>query len=195
MSRMTTMAVAAGLLIVAAAAQRPEGVEPTLKVGDKAPRLEIAAWIKGEPINLEDGKGKKVYVVEFWATWCPPCRQTIPHLTKLQEKFKDRGVSIIGISTEQTEKVRTFVEEMGDKMEYTVAVDDAKKTAYAYAKAANAPGIPYAFVIDKEGKVAWHGHPIVPEFEQTLERLAPKKPEPRTRQPRAESGASSSREG
>src|SRR6185503_8290355 len=66
----------------------------TLNVGDPAPKLQIAKWVQGEPVK-EFEKGK-AYVMEFWATWCGPCRVSIPHLNKLHTKFKDRGLIVIG---------------------------------------------------------------------------------------------------
>ena len=65
--------------------------------GEPAAALAVAHWVKGEPVDVSSG----VHVVEFWATWCPPCLTSIPHLTELQEKFKDRGVNIIGVSDEE----------------------------------------------------------------------------------------------
>src|SRR6185436_1636477 len=66
----------------------------TLKVGDAAPKLQIAKWVQGEPVKeLAPGT---TYIVEFWATWCGPCRETIPHLNALHEKFKDKGLVVIG---------------------------------------------------------------------------------------------------
>ena len=64
-----------------------------LKVGDKAPAVEVKEWIQGETTV---GAGKP-YVVEFWATWCGPCRQSIPHLNDLYKKYKGKGLSIIGV--------------------------------------------------------------------------------------------------
>jgi peroxiredoxin len=129
-------------------------------LGDPAAALQIADWVKGKPVNLADGKGKTVYVVEFWATWCPPCRTSIPHLTEMQKKFKDRGVVFVGVSDEKLGTVQKFVEKMGDKMDYTVAVDKDRKTSDGYMKAYGINGIPHAFIVDKEGRIVWNGHPM-----------------------------------
>jgi len=131
-----------------------------IKLGDPAPPLKIAQWIKGEPVDLAAGKGKNVYVLEFWATWCHPCRESIPHLTELQRKYKDQGLVVIGITDENNPKaVAPFVAKMGDKMDYTVAYDDNHQTNNAYIHAFGLRGIPHAFVIDREGRIAWSGHP------------------------------------
>jgi S1-C subfamily serine protease/thiol-disulfide isomerase/thioredoxin len=130
------------------------------KFGDPAAPLHVAQWIKGDPVDLATGTGKTVYVVEFWATWCPPCRESIPHLSKLQAKFKDKGVVFVGISDEKQQKVEPFVKKMGAKMEYAVGLDDNKQTSDAYMSAYHQDGIPTAFVIDKTGAVVWAGHPM-----------------------------------
>ncbi len=129
-------------------------------LGDEAKPLSIAEWVKGDAVDMAKGKGEKVYVVEFWATWCPPCLTSIPHLTEMQKKFKDQGVVVIGITDEKVKTVNRFVEKMGDKMDYLVAIDENKETSLAYMKAYGQNGIPHAFVVDKEGRVAWHGHPM-----------------------------------
>lgn len=139
-------------------------------LGDPAAALQIAEWVKGGPVALADGKGKTVYVVEFWATWCPPCRTSIPHLTELQKKFKDKGVVFLGVSNEKPEVIRPFVDKMGDKMDYVVAADKDRKTSAAYMGAYGAKGIPHAFVVDKEGRVVWQGHPMA-ELEETIQAI------------------------
>jgi thiol-disulfide isomerase/thioredoxin len=131
-----------------------------LDLGDPAPPLDIAQWVKGGPVDLADGKGKTAYVVEFWATWCPPCRKSIPHLTELQKKYKDEGVVFIGVSNEDADTVKPFVEKQGGNMDYVVAVDKNNATSQAYMGAFNVQGIPHAFVVDREGNLAWHGHPM-----------------------------------
>jgi thiol-disulfide isomerase/thioredoxin len=137
------------------------------ELGDPAKPLDIKEWVKGSPVDLSSGKGKTVFVVEFWATWCPPCRASIPHLTELQRKFRDKGVVFIGISDEKADVVKKFVEKMGDKMNYTVALDTGK-TAEGYMEAYGVNGIPHAFVVNKEGNLVWHGHPM-DKLEETLE--------------------------
>ena len=134
-----------------------------LTVSMPAPPLKVAGWVKGTPVaKLETGK---VYVVEFWATWCGPCRAMIPHLTELQEKYKNK-VTIIGVSVleKNPDYVPVFVESMGDKMNYTIAKDDLNQPnaangfmAQNWLAAAGAPGIPWAFIVDKTGKIAYVG--------------------------------------
>lgn len=128
-------------------------------LGDPAPPLKIKDWVKGDPIDLKAGKGKNVYVVEFWATWCGPCIAGMPHLTELQEKYKDKGVVIVGISDEDTDTVRPFVKKQSKRMGYVVAVDDDLATNKAYMKAFKINTIPHAFIVDKSGAIAWHGNP------------------------------------
>jgi thiol-disulfide isomerase/thioredoxin len=146
-----------------------------LGIGDPAPKLEVKSFVKGEPVKaLEPGE---FYVVEFWATWCGPCRATIPHLTELQKKHKD--VKFIGVSVweDDQSKVEPFVKEMADKMDYRVAVDDVPKEAKngegAMAKnwmtAAGQNGIPTAFIINKDNKIAWIGHPS--SMDEPLEKI------------------------
>lgn len=130
--------------------------------GDPAAPLALEAFVKGDPITLAEGKGEKIYVVEFWATWCGPCRTSIPHLTEMQKKYAD-DVVFIGVSDETVEAVEPFVADMGDKMDYRVAIDKDRATSMAYMGAYGQSGIPTAFIVDKKGRVAWVGHPATME--------------------------------
>jgi thiol-disulfide isomerase/thioredoxin len=131
---------------------------PWDKLGKPAASLKGLQWIKGGSVEMKKGS---VYVVEFWATWCPPCRTSIPHLTELQHQFKDKGVTIIGISNETADIVKPFVEaETAGKMDYTVAVDPERQVGKGYMEAFGVGGIPHAFIVGKDGNLLWHGHPM-----------------------------------
>jgi thiol-disulfide isomerase/thioredoxin len=131
-------------------------VVPT-KLGDAAYPLTGLTYVKGEPVTITPGK---VYVVEFWATWCPQCRTSIPHLTELRKKYQDKGVFFVGVSNEDVPTVKPFVADMGDKMDYSVAVDTVGAVVNGYMGAFQQSGIPTAFVVDAKGRVVWHGHPM-----------------------------------
>jgi thiol-disulfide isomerase/thioredoxin len=150
---------------MSALAQQDDVSAPS--IGGKASPLTDLQWVKGGPVQMKKGS---VYVVEFWATWCGPCRTSIPHLTQLQKKLADRHVTVIGVSTETLDKVKPFVENMGDKMDYAIAIDPKKTVNNAYMQAFNVRGIPHAFIVDKQGKLAWHGHPM-DGMDQVLEEV------------------------
>lgn len=136
-------------------AERSQGNKTVSPEGDPVGKLEVAHWVKGKSVDISKG----VNVVEFWATWCPPCRTSIPHLTETQVKYKDRGVNIVGVTNESLNTVEPFVNRMGKKMEYSVAIDKGRSTSNEFMGRYNVGGIPHAFVV-KDGKVVWHGHPM-----------------------------------
>lgn len=159
MKTILSVAVAFGMACMSLAAPRQ-----VLMPGDPAPELRVSQWIKGDPIaRFEKGQ---VYVVELWATWCGPCRRSVPHLTELAKKH-GKDVVIIGISVREVGDdivggVRRFVAEMGDRMQYHVAIDSADKgTERLWQDAALRRGIPVAFIVGKDGRIAWIGHPMV----------------------------------
>jgi len=156
---------AAGALALVAGAALALAGEPTLKVGDPAPKLQNGKWIQGEPVTAF--KPGKAYLVEFWATWCPPCRASIPHLNEIHDKYKDKGLVVIGQDCFERDEalVAPFVKKMADKMTYRVALDDKTskergQMAETWMAAAGRNGIPSAFLVDKKGIVAWIGHPM-----------------------------------
>ena len=115
--------------------------------GKKAPKFEIDSWISGEV----DVSGK-TRIVEFWATWCPPCVRSIPHMNELHEHFGD-SIAIVGVSGETESKVKSFTKKT--KMNYGVAVDPKKKMQTAIS----CRGIPLAMIISSDDIVRWQGHP------------------------------------
>lgn len=141
--------------------------DTTLRLGDKAPAIKVLKWIKGQPVTLGNGN---VNVVEFWATWCGPCKKSIPHLTELAHKYQGK-VTFTGVSVSEVQsggdfgpipaRVAKFVKDMGATMSYTVAMDGPEGTmSKTWMDAAGQDGIPTAFVIDRTGRVAWIGHPM-----------------------------------
>ena len=155
---------------------RVKRIEPQLKPGMPAPKLSIGRWIKGEPVaELQAGK---VYVVEFWATWCAPCRSAIPQLTRLQKQYADSGLVVLGVNVLENDagQVEPFMQKVGGQMGYRVGVEEPLKPAQTqpnepmlvarpgrmavdWMEASGNQGLPCTFIVDREGKIAWVGHP------------------------------------
>ena len=144
-----------------------------LLVGDSAPGISIAEFLKGTPLSdLELGK---IYVLEFWATWCGPCQANIPHLSELQDKYPQATFSGVAVMEPNTEAVRTFVAEMGDQIRYRIAIEEplagrsgreGGSMTRHWLEASYQRGIPAAFIVNPAGRIAWIGHPI--ELEEPL---------------------------
>lgn len=143
-----------------------------LGIGSKAPALNIEHWV-------QDGNGffkpvtefekDKVYVVEFWATWCGPCIQSMPHLAELQNKYRGNGVQIISVSDESLDEVKDLLgkknEDVGKTFAevtapYSLTTDPDRSVYEDYMTAAKQQGIPTAFLVGKTGLVEWIGHPM-----------------------------------
>ncbi|MFG0267142.1 MAG: redoxin domain-containing protein [Rhodopirellula sp. JB055] len=120
--RTTTPTVEAKKLVVpkpspeaeGSAEKKPEKVAEdapnSLTIGSPAPTLDIEHWVGESPEPISEFEPGKVYVVEFWATWCGPCLYSMPHLAELQSKYADQGVRIVSVSTEDLETVNKFLE-------------------------------------------------------------------------------------
>lgn len=152
----------APLAVIFLAISFSQASEELLNIGSKAPEIQAAKWVKGTPLS-GFVKGK-IYVMEFWATWCGPCKAAMPHLSELARKYKDRvsvtGVDVLESGEDITRKVEAFVNSMGEKMDYSVCVDgSAGFMANHWLRAAGESGIPCTFVVNGEGRIAWIGHP------------------------------------
>lgn len=139
-----------------------QNFEPELlTIGDPAPAIKIGKWLKGAPLQkFENGK---IYVIEFWATWCIPCIASMPHLSELARIYHDK-ITVVGIdihekNTSSFEKVKRFVDSMGTRMDYLVATDSKNFMADNWILATGKKGIPRTFVVNGNGKLAWIGHP------------------------------------
>lgn len=158
------MAVVAGLACTWSDGY-PEAVKKTLYAkndlrGKPAPKLEVEKWLKnGDPAT----KGK-VLLIDFWATWCPPCRETIPELNKWQKEFAGDLV-VIGVSDEPTETLTKFMAKT--PMDYSVASDPAKKMS----KQVGVEGIPHVLVVTPDGVVRWQGFPLQDEDKLTSAKI------------------------
>jgi peroxiredoxin len=102
--------------------------------------------LQGKAWHLQDLKGK-VVLVNFWATWCPPCRKEMPDLDALYNKFKDQGFVVLAISDEEAAKVSPFISE--HKISYPVMLDPGRKVNDLFI----VEGIPKSFVYDRSGKM------------------------------------------
>jgi len=144
---------------------------PSLNVGDPAPPLRIRDWLKGTPVQRFEKD--HIYVVEFWATWCRPCKAEMPHLSALARKYKNSvtvlGINIFEAKTTTLNKIKAFVDSMGKDMDYSVAVSDSNYMENDWFSATGQiyMGIPSAFIVDREGRLAWMGHPC-DHFEDAL---------------------------
>ncbi|HUW28823.1 MAG TPA: TlpA disulfide reductase family protein [Sulfuriferula sp.] len=93
----------------------------------------------------------KVLVVNFWATWCPPCREEIPEFVKLQSKYGAQGLQFVGIAIDETAKVQAYSDQMG--INYPVLVGDLDAVALSQATGNRLGGLPYTLILDRSGKI------------------------------------------
>ena len=130
---------------------------------ERPPEIEAESFLNtDEAPSLADLRGEKVVLVEFWATWCPPCRRSIPHLNELHEAHADDGLVIIGLTDEDRETVEAFMDD-GMPMSYIVGTGSGSARAYGVR------GIPHAFLLGLDGTVVWQGHPLDPEMPGAIE--------------------------
>jgi len=142
-------------------------------VGDKAPKISADEWYnlpRGVKSIKQSHLDGQIVMLEFWATWCGPCRASVPHLVEMQKKYKSKGVVLVALSDEPESKVKPFIK--NNKATYIIGsgAESAKKEY-------GVQGIPHVFLIDPHGKIAWKGHPAVvePELKKLLKDKPPKK--------------------
>lgn len=136
-------------------------------LGQTPPEITLSGTINptpNMPETLKDLQGR-VVLLEFWATWCPPCRAMIPHMQELAQKYTQRGLQILSVTNENPEKVKSFVDE--HKITYTIGLDKASQTTRTYG----IRSIPTAYLIGRDGKVIWQGHPAQLKESQIEEAL------------------------
>ncbi|MDT5059748.1 MAG: hypothetical protein QOH63_207 [Acidobacteriota bacterium] len=142
---------------------RDRAAQLTLIEGE-APAISVAEWVNGRPMMLADLRGR-VVLLEFWATWCQPCREMFPKLKSLHEKFAGRGLEIIALTrfymshpgaadsrAQELELIRRAVAEYD--LEFRVGVMEDERAQEIYG----ATGLPTLFIIDRQGLARWAGH-------------------------------------
>ncbi len=133
---------------VASVGAAENGNSPATGAGDRAdtaaPDFTLQS-LDGERFRLSETDGK-IRLIDFWATWCAPCREEVPMLNDLQADYGDQGLLILAITDEETEVVRDFVQEYG--VEYLNLIGTGE-TAEAYGVL----GLPAAYLVDAEGRI------------------------------------------
>jgi peroxiredoxin len=114
----------------------------------RAPQFELTT-AEGKPVRLADFAGK-VVLIDFWATWCAPCKNSIPWINELSEKYKESGLVVLGVSMDEDgwKVVKPFAEQM--KIQYPVVLG-TKRVAYLYGEI---DALPAAFLVDRQQRVA-----------------------------------------
>jgi len=142
---------------------------PAVEVGDQAPAFRLMSQ-GGRAIQLSDFAGKFV-VLNFWATWCPPCIQELPSLNQFHSRFQDRGVVVLGVSVDEDEQAyRQLVQKAG--VEFLTVRDPGRKVSHQYGTFK----YPETYFIDRQGKVVqkvigqadWSEAQMVQYMEQLL---------------------------
>ena len=137
-----------------------------LTIGSPAPPPAIEHWFHDKD-PIEAFEKDKVYVVEFWATWCGPCIASIPHLSEIQKRHADDGLTVISVSDEPPETIESFLDREKDDTtfreitsHYCLTTDPDGSMKQDYMRAAEQNGIPTAFIVGKTGEIEWIGHPM-----------------------------------
>lgn len=152
MKKNTLLIIAIGLIMLAGGI----AVQKAVSV------LNASKYITLTDFSLPDNTGKnhaisewqhKIRVINFWATWCPPCREELPTLVDLQKQYADKNVQIIGIAIDDAEPVAKFLSSLPVNYPMLVAGQAGIELAYSLGNFASA--IPYTLIVDKENKVVF----------------------------------------
>lgn len=141
-----------------------------VSVGDDAPELKAKEWLNtSAPLTLADLKNQ-VVVVEFWATNCGICVRAIPKLNQLQQKYKNQGVTVVGLTKESKDVIEQYAKDK--KIQYPLGLEAS------FVRTWGVKGIPAAFIIGPNQKIVWSGSPLDDLDKivaKTLREMPPKK--------------------
>lgn len=125
--------------------------EKVVKVGDKAPLFELKT-VEGDKVALSDYKGKGV-ILNFWGTWCEPCKEEMPDLNRMNKIYQSKGVEVLTVHVKDSpQQVKQFFSELPEDIDLKVALDGSGDVMSAY----NANDLPNTYIIDKDGVIKAH---------------------------------------
>jgi len=138
-------------------------------LGEPSPDFSLMD-VSGQRRNISEWKGK-VLAINFWATWCPPCLEEIPHFIKLQDKYEHQGLQFLGIALESVDKVLGFANEHG--INYPLLVGEQEVIELAGKFGNYSGGLPYTVILDRNGHISFikKGSLSVTEAEQVITSL------------------------
>lgn len=138
----------------------------------KAPEIAVSNWLTPNPPQKTDLIGRP-YVIEFWASWCPPCQQSVKHMIDLQNRYAKEGLIIMAFAQDSSsEKVLSYIAQRS--INYNVAMDNGFSSHFAVTQ------IPTVFIVDHRGQVIWRGFPWDSDFEKMIRKVLDDAPPPIT---------------
>jgi thiol-disulfide isomerase/thioredoxin len=147
---------------ILAGGREPDETGPHPLVGQAAPQMQLDL-LDGGTLDLASYKGKKIVILDFWATWCGPCTEAMPIIEKVAAQYKDKGVLLFAVNVEEgADDVRKFLDDA--KLKVTVALDKDGDAARAY----KAEGIPQTVLVGKDGSVQVVHVGLLPDLEEQL---------------------------
>ncbi|MBD3669545.1 MAG: TlpA family protein disulfide reductase [Gammaproteobacteria bacterium] len=137
---LAAVAAVGGFLAQQGLQQKPDNYRPDFSLPDTEGKMRnIAEW---------DGK---VILLNFWASWCPPCREELPDFVRLYEDYKDKGFMVVGVGIDKRQDLVDFMNSMG--VEYPVMVSETEGIRIAQAYGNKIGALPYSVIIDREGRI------------------------------------------
>jgi len=151
MSRAVQILLFVSVMMVAGVGGYLLSAPPRPGAVDTGPMLQASLPdLSGAPQQIGNWKGK-VLVVNFWATWCPPCLEEIPHFVRMQERFGGQGLQFVGIAIDEADKVRAFARKQ--MINYPIMIGQMDAIELSKTAGNKAGGLPYTLVLDRSGAV------------------------------------------